>query len=97
MPSVFTIQGPDLNPVEETYRSIQRKKRSHEERTNVRVMDELCDLRSSLMNKAAKTKAEYKHRAYQAAGDALQQLVEGYPGGHEYFWSGRCGTKKRRR
>jgi hypothetical protein len=82
MPSVFTIQGPDLSVAD-----VQPNKRD---------LNELCDIRTMLVSKATKARG-WDRRAYQTAADIVQHYIEDAPGGHDYFWSGRCGTKKRRR
>jgi hypothetical protein len=69
-----------------------------EEKPNKRDLDKLCDIRAFLMSKAVHSKHYTPTmRKYQTAADIVQQHIEDRPGGREYFWSGRCGTKKRRR
>jgi len=65
------------------------------EKPNTRDLDELCDIRSMLVTKAHKTRGRNR-RAYQTAADIMQHYIEDH-GGHDYFWSGRCGKKPARR
>lgn len=91
MPSVFTIQGPPLDTVER----LERRRQGHETQDTKKQMDVLCDLRRELFARADKVRQGPRYRAYRTAGDVIQRLVEDYPGGRDYFWSKRCGTKQR--
>lgn len=91
MPSVFTIQGPDPSAT---------KRLTEVKKPNTRDLDELCDIRAMLLRdfeKARGRRPERVARAYQTAADIVQHYIEDSPGGRNYFWSGRCGTKKQRR
>jgi len=46
----------------------------------------LCKLRRELMRRSAKGKREYVQRAYHTAADVMQETIENYPGGRDYFW-----------
>jgi hypothetical protein len=96
MPSVFTIQGPDLPPGSRSALKVRADGAEPFVRLGKREMDVLCDVRQELWDRSVRARNPSRSQALRIAADSIQFTFEDYKGGKEYFFSGRCGTKRRR-